>query len=72
MHHIYLQVTLCTEALELHIFLLQLAVALAPGVYRLLAYCVTFRNICCEASIGLVQNLDRLVFGESALSRGSR
>ena len=71
-HHIYLQVTLCTEALESHIFLLQLAVALTPGIYRLLTSCVTFRNIRCRASIGPVQNLDRLVFGESAISRGSR
>ena len=77
-HHIYLEITLGNEALESGIFLfqlaqaphvanLQLAVSLAPGVYRLLAYCVALRNLRYGPSIGLAQNLDHLVFGESAL-----
>ena len=39
-----------------HIANLQLAVSLAPGIYRLLAYSVTLRNIRCGARIGLAQN----------------
>jgi len=43
-----------------HVANLQLAVSLAPGVYRLLAYCVALRNlrlavqgVCCEPVSGI-------------------